>query len=170
MLHKFGVMFVVCACMAIVSSGVEPAQAVHWNYFGAVRVGMTLAQLNRALQTSYERPSDSDERACFYVDMPKAPGIAIMILDGRVARIDVDSATIPTAQGIKNGDSEARAIQKYGKRLRIQPHCYSPETGHYLTLYSRDRKSGIRFETEDGKITRYYAGTASAILFIEGCS
>ena len=56
-----------------------------------------------------------------------------MILDGRVARIDVDSATIPTAQGIKNGDSEARAIQKYGKRLRIQPHSYSPETGHYLT-------------------------------------
>ncbi len=41
--------------------------------------------------------------------------------------------------------------------------------GRYLTLMSSDRKYGIRFETEDGTVTRYYAGTAEAISFIEGC-
>lgn len=93
-----------------------------------------------------------------------------MILEGRVARVDVDNAVTPTADGVHNGDSEARAIKVYGKRLKIEPHAYIPESGHFLTLFSPDRKYGIRFETEDGKITHYYAGTVNAIAFIEGCS
>jgi len=92
------------------------------------------------------------------------------MLDGRVARVDVDNAVTPTAEGIHNGDSEARALQVYGTRLKVEPHAYLPESGHFLTLFSQDRKYGIRFETEDGKITRYYAGTTQAISFIEGCS
>ncbi len=93
-----------------------------------------------------------------------------MVLNGRVARVDIDNAVTPTAEGIRNGDSETRALQVYGKRLNIKPHAYLPESGHYLTLFSQDGKYGIRFETEDGKITRYYAGTIHAIAFIEGCS
>ena len=92
------------------------------------------------------------------------------MLKGRVARVDVDNAVTSTTKGIHNGDSETRALQAYGKRLNIEPHAYLPKSGHYLTLFSPDRKFGIRFETEDGKITRYYAGTIQAISFIEGCS
>ncbi len=92
-----------------------------------------------------------------------------MMLNGRIARVDIDNGVARTAEGIHNGDSEARARQVYGKRLRIEPHAYMPESGHYLTLFSPDRKYGIRFETEDGTIIRYYAGTIQAISFIEGC-
>ena len=92
-----------------------------------------------------------------------------MILNGRVARIDVnDNTAIITAEGIHVGDSEERALQAYGKRLKVTPHAYVPG-GHYLTTFSTDRKYGIRYESEDGAVTRYYAGTAEAISFIEGC-
>ncbi len=170
MLRKLGVVFVVCTGVVSLSGRVAATTVVRWDSFGTVRVGMTLAQLNKALKTSYVRPSDPDERSCFYVGVPNVSGVGIMILDGRVARADVDNASISTAEGVHNQDSEARAIQVHGKRLQIEPHSYLPETGHYLTLISPDRNYGIRFETEDGKITRYYAGTIKAISFIEGCS
>lgn len=94
-----------------------------------------------------------------------------MILEGRVARVDVvkTNTVTSTAEGIHNGDSEARAIQVYGARLKILPHAYDPKNGRYLTVLSADRKYGIRFEVLDSKISRYYAGTVKAISFIEGC-
>lgn len=130
---------------------------------------MTLLQLNRVLHTSYTRPTDPDEQACRYVEVPGQPGIGLMILKGRVARVDVDDATTHTAVGIRKGDSEAHALQAYGKRLKVTPSAYSGNEGHFLTVHSTDRRHGIRFETYHGKIIRYYAGTAEAIEYIEGC-
>lgn len=92
-----------------------------------------------------------------------------MILDGRVARVDVDDKTTQTAEGIRNGDSETHALQVYGKRLKIAPSAYAGREAHYLTVNSPNGKYGIRFETDSGKIIRYYAGTAEAIQYIEGC-
>ena len=158
-------------CLAAVSSNVIFAHSlfVRPDGFGPVQVGMSLSTLNKTLHTSYSKPSDPDEQACFYVDVPKQTGVVLMILNGRVARVDVNDNAIFTAEGIHVGDSEKRALQAYGKRLRVTPHAYVPKTGHYLTMLSFDRKYGIRFESEDGAITRYYAGTAEAISFIEGC-
>jgi hypothetical protein len=36
-------------------------------------------------------------------------------------------------------------------------------------VYLPDRRSGIRFATDHGKVTNFYAGTAQAIQYIEGC-
>jgi hypothetical protein len=92
-----------------------------------------------------------------------------MILDGRVGRVDIDNRDMQTAEAVHNGDSEADAIKAYGKRLKIAPSAYMGPEGHYLTLHSADGRYGIRFETDGGRITRYYAGTAEAIEYIEGC-
>ena len=134
---------------------------------GPVHVGMSLTELNRTLHTSFSKPKDP-EQSCSYVKVPNHVGIRFMLLDGHVARIDVDNATTPTTEGIHNGDSEARAQQVYNKKLAVMPHKYEP-TGHYLTEHTLDGKYGIRFETKDGKIIRYYAGEASAIELVEGC-
>jgi hypothetical protein len=137
---------------------------------GPVRVGMNLSELNKALHTSFKKPTDPDEQSCTYIEVPHQSRIGIMILEGRVARVDVGNTSTRTAEGIHNGDSEARALQVYGKRLKIEPNFYDSENGHYLTLHSPDRKYGIRFESDDGKITSFYAGTTDAIAFVEGCS
>jgi hypothetical protein len=132
-------------------------------------MGMELPELNKALHTAYSKPADRDEQPCFYVSVPHRPGVGIMILDGHVARIDVDDNQTRTAEGIRKGDSETKALKVYGAGLKVTPSAYQPESGHFLTMLSRDRKYGIRFETENGIIVRYYAGTARAIAFIEGC-
>ncbi|MFP5237269.1 MAG: hypothetical protein ACLGSD_15330 [Acidobacteriota bacterium] len=92
-----------------------------------------------------------------------------MILNGRVARVDVDDKTTHTVEGIRNGDSEPHALKVYGKRMKVTPSAYSGNEGHFLTVHSADGRYGIRFETDSGKIIRYYAGTAEAIQYIEGC-
>jgi hypothetical protein len=80
----------------------------------------------------------------------------------------VDNAVTRTTKGIHNGDSETRAQRVYGNQLKTEPHAYLPDSGHYLTVFSPDRMYGIRFKTEDGTITRFYAGTTRAIALIEG--
>jgi hypothetical protein len=163
-------LFIFCTFATAQSTARADLTVVRLDGIGPVHMGMNLSELNKALHTSYTKPTDPDERACNYVDLPHQPGIGLMILHGFVARVDVDDAFTRTAEGIHNGDSEAHALQVYGKRLKVEPHHYDPDTGHYLTLFSNDRKLGIRFETEDGKITRYYAGTREAISLVEGCS
>ena len=163
-------LFIACSFAAVECPAQADFSIVRLDGIGPVRVGMKLSELNRALHTSYAKPTDPDEQACTYVEVPNQPGIELMILDGLVARVDVDNESTHTPQGIHKGDSEAHALQMYGKRLEVEPHHYEPENGHYLTLLSNDRKLGVRFETEDGKITRYYAGTTRAIALVEGCS
>lgn len=81
---------------------------------GAVRVGMSLAELNKTLHTAYTIPMDPDEQACTYVGVPHQRGLALMILNGRVARIDIDNRQTQTSEGIHNGDSEADALKATG--------------------------------------------------------
>ena len=90
-----------------------------------------------------------------------------MIENGHLVRIDVDKAGIATAEGVQVGDSEEHAKQVYGARLKIAPHHYTD--GHYLTVGSKSAGYGIRFETENGKIETFYAGTFEAIQYVEGC-
>ncbi len=141
---------------------------VRFDGVGPVRVGMDLSELNKVLRTSYSKPSDTDQQGCFYIEVPGQTGILLMLLDGHVARVDVDNASTRTTAGVHNGDSEARAQELYGKQLQTEPHKYV-ETGHYLTVLSADGKYGVRFETDKGSITRYYAGTKAAISLVEGC-
>ena len=135
---------------------------------GPVRIGMTLAQLNKALDEKFETPAAKDQADCFYVTTSKPAKLLFMMLEGRVARIDVREPGIKTASGIQVGDSEAQARKVYGARLKVEPQKYV-EHGHYLTVNSSDGRRGIRFEAAGGKITSYYAGRDQAILLVEGC-
>jgi hypothetical protein len=85
-----------------------------------------------------------------------------------VARIDVDAPGVFTFAGLQVGDSEAHARKVYGPKLKVSAHQYV-DTGHYLTVKSDDPRYGVRFETDNGKITMYYAGNYDAIQYVEGC-
>jgi len=160
-------------CLIAVASASFAADKwdVRPNGIGPVKVGMKLSELKTGLRLSYsiEMAEDSDQSTCFYADLRGRPGIALMILNGRVARVDVDNQLTQTVEGIHNGDLEAHAMMVYGKRMKVAPSAYAAAEGHYLTVRSPDGRNGIRFETQNGKIVRYYAGRLDAISFIEGC-
>lgn len=136
---------------------------------GPVRIGMTLAELNSVLHEHFAMPTAGDDRPCFYVTPTSHPDVGFMIEDGRLTRIDVDGPQVPSAAGVRVGDSEQKAIEVYRHMLTVKPGAYTGPEGHYLTQRSNDRRYGIRFETDEGKIVRFYAGRFSSVQYIEGC-
>jgi hypothetical protein len=142
---------------------------------GAVRVGMTLAQVRRALNDPRAHlvgvPGDSLE-ACSYLESSAVPeALGIMYLAGHVARVAVHQPGFRTASGAGVGDTEDRIKELYPGRITVGPHPYV--SGHYLTYRPTDpadRGYGMIFETDGKKVTSFRAGTEEAVALIEGCS
>lgn len=128
---------------------------------------MTIDQLSRALHQKFS-VDEKAQQGCFFIDARSHPNVSFMIIDGRVVRVDVTTPGVKTTTGIQVGDSEARALAKYGSKMRVTPHTYT-DTGHYLTVGSAEDRYGIRFETDRGTITMFYAGEYKAIQYVEGC-
>ena len=162
----FRTLIVATCCVASVSAAEAPV--IRPDGVGPIKMGMTVAQLSDALHQKFSMPEHKEDQGCFFVHPRVYP--AVMIEDGKVVRVDVDQPGILTAEGVQVGDTEEHAKKVYGPRLKIEPSKYAgDEGGHYLTVLSNDRRYGIRFETEQGKITTFYAGTSAAIQYAEGC-
>ena len=154
-----GVMILIGVCFA------ADAWVVRQDGVGPAKVGMTLPQLNMALHEKFAMPESKEDQGCFYVTASKHPQVSFMIENRRLVRVDVDKSGMATSEGVQVGDSEEHVKQVYGPRLKVEPQHYAE--GHYLTL--RNGNYGIRFETDEGKVSRFYAGTFEAVQYIEGC-
>jgi hypothetical protein len=135
---------------------------------GQVRIGMTLRALNTLLRDKMEASDDPDEQHCYLTFPARYPKAQFMIEDGKLSRIALRQAGIPTVEGIQVGDSEARAKQVYGRKLKTEDSHYD-EDGHYLTVFTSDKKYGFRFTTHKGEIVEIYAGRAESIQYVEDC-
>lgn len=136
----------------------------------SIRAGATLAEANGTLNGALSLPGGADPTGCSYAiwrDGP--PGMRVMVENGRIVRLDVDSAGIKTAEGAQVGDAEAAVKQLYGSRVIMTPHKY--EDGSYLTVRdAKDSTFAFVFETNAGKVTRYRAGQRPQVEYVEGCS
>jgi hypothetical protein len=132
---------------------------------GPAKFGMNLPQLNVALREKFAMPQDKEDQGCFYVTSTEHPQLSFMIENGHLVRVDVDKSGVTTAEGVQVGDSEEHVKQVYGSQLKVEPHLYTD--GHYLTI--QNGNYGVRFETDKGKVSTFYAGTFAAIRYVEGC-
>jgi hypothetical protein len=164
---NFVARFSLCLCL-VGSSLANETWVVREDGAGPVKIGMSLSQLNAVLHEKFSTPAANGEQGCFYVDSSKHPHILFMIIDGRLARIDVLKPGVSTPEGVQVGDTESHARKVYGSKLKAEPHAYTGPEGHYLTAHSKDGRFGVRFETDDGKITMFYAGRYKAIQYVEG--
>lgn len=137
---------------------------------GPVRVGMSAADAAAALGDGFSVADTVGE--CGYVHPREAPaGLSFMVVKGSIARTDIDSATVPTTEGARVGDSEARVQQLYAGRVAVSPHKYTD--GHYLTVTpaaAADSAFRIIFETDGRRVINYRAGRLPEVEWIEGCS
>jgi hypothetical protein len=133
--------------------------------YGPARLGMTIGELEQALQTRLNTQVPELE-GCTYAEPQEE--IALMLQDGRLVRIDVLKPGIRTLSGAAVGSSETEIEALYPGRLQKSPHAYG--AGSYFTLQSEDGRYGLRFETQDGKVTSFYVGLMQAIHLAEGCS
>ena len=138
---------------------------------GQLQIGMTLTEaVNMGLLN--ERPDLKP--ACDFVFPAVGAGIpdgvGVMVVEGKVARIDVDTGAVTTEDGAKIGDAEGRIKAIYGDDLQTRPHKYTD--GHYLIVKGDSASGGkeIVFETDGKSVTMFRAGRLPEVEWVEGCS
>jgi hypothetical protein len=136
---------------------------------GPLHAGMTVAEAAAAVPGTFAAASIAE---CTYAHWSGAPpGVSVMVERGRVARVDVASGPVATAEGARIGDREERIRQLYPGRVEAMPHKYTD--GHYLVVRPADpadRFHLIVFETDGTRVKRYRAGRRPAVEYVEGCS
>jgi hypothetical protein len=135
---------------------------------GPVIAGMSFDEAAPLLGVPPTAGTGSD--ACAYVRPARGPaGVSVMVRGGEVARVQVDSGGVRTAEGAGIGDSEGRIQELYRGRVTVGPHKYA-DGHHYLTV-KPDDESGFRivFETDGRRVTRYRAGRLPEVEWVEGC-
>lgn len=135
---------------------------------GPIHSGMTVAQANAAIGGGFAAPKGG-AAVCTYAVLTKAPrGLAVMLENGKVARVEVRSGSIATSTGALIGDSEARIKSLY-PGVATTPHKYVAG-GHYLTVTGSDLANRIVFETDGSKVTKFRSGQTPAVEYVEGCA
>jgi hypothetical protein len=136
---------------------------------GELRVGLSAEALRTRFRAAREE-GFSDEDSCSYWRTPDFPGLALMVVDGRLVRIDVDDARYRTRSGATIGmrENEFRAI--YGRNMIVEPHPYTAPEGHYLVYQARGEPYGMIVETDNGRAISLRVGYWENVQWIEGCS
>jgi hypothetical protein len=154
------------------ATAAPPTASASWTMseqgWGPIRAGMSVSDARTALGGELSEPTN---RECDHVRPPSGPsGVLLMIVSGRVARVEVSDSTVATAAGGRVGDTEARINQLYPGRIRTTPHKYT--AGHYLTVRAAGADSANRlvFETDGERVTRYRGGRMPEVEWVEGCS
>jgi hypothetical protein len=139
---------------------------------GQIQVGMTL---DDAVNMGVLNENPTMKQDCDFV-YPAAgagipDGVSVMVVKGKVARIDVDTGAVTTDDGAKIGDTEDRLKSIYSGDLQIEPHKYI-EGGHYMTVMGDSASAGkaIVFETDGKRVTMFRAGRLPEVKWVEGCS
>ena len=131
---------------------------------GAVRFGITLAQIEQALGASAVLPQSFDP-ACSMVRLPGLPRLRFMVENGVVTRADAEAGVASAVGAI--GDTLAQ-VRGAHPEARISPHKYDPG-GHYLSFPSADGRAAIILEAAGGKVTGMRAGLQPAVAYVETC-
>jgi outer membrane protein assembly factor BamE (lipoprotein component of BamABCDE complex) len=143
--------------------------SVSYNSFANVKVGMTISEAAKALGTRLIREANQDD-SCYYVTPNNNfKGVAFMMTNKRIARIDINNKSYATERGARVGDAESRIKQLYKGMVKVSRHPYD-ERGHYLQIDIKGTKYSMIFETDGKRVTSYRVGKREEVGYIEGCS
>jgi hypothetical protein len=141
--------------------------------WGPVHIGMTRAQVSKALKVELEGDAFDNEGSCIelFPESEALKGSFFMFLDGKLSRISIsEPSKVVTPRGIGVGASADDVRKAYGEQLQAEPNHYLDLPAEYLTFWLKPNKSGVRFETDaQRKVETIHAGNDS-IQYIEGCA
>lgn len=150
-----------------------PPWQVSAHSFGPVRIGMTLAQAEKAsgkglIGYGFSR-AQLRTAGCAYVRFADDPnGVEFMTNRGVLVRIDVKSPPIATDRGARVGETEERVKSLYDNHLAIEDAKYDPN-GHHLIYKPKETKNRIIFETDGKHVTYIRAGRLPEVEYVERC-
>lgn len=137
-----------------------------YNSFGKVKIDMTVSQASQAFGIELIAPDGDDE--CFYVKPKRGfSGVDFMVIEGVVARIDIESKDYSTDKGAKIGDTEEKIKSLY-PGIEVHPQKYDEKLND-MEIYSTDKKYLIIFETDGKVVTGFRIGRAEEVSWVERC-
>jgi hypothetical protein len=143
------------------------------NGWGPVKIGMTRAQVSKALHVELQGDAFDNEGKCLelFPTSEALKGTFFMFLDGKLSRISVaEESRIATPRGIHVGSTAEEVRKAYGEKLEAEPNHYLELPAEYLTFWLKPKVRGVRFETDAGrKVETIHAGNDS-IQLVEGCA
>ncbi len=165
------------AMAALLVAAAPPAPSYDWKLtpagWGPVRIGMTRAQVTKALKVELAGEAFDEEGSCIelFPENDQLKGTYFMFIDGKLSRITVaESQTITTPRGIHVGSTADEVRAAYGAGLQAEPNHYLDLPAEYLTYWLKPKSSGVRFETDaQRKVETIHAGN-DTIQYIEGCA
>jgi hypothetical protein len=133
--------------------------------FGRLKVGLNRTKIERRTGRSLKFAYNTG--SCAIWGISGVRGLSVMLVRGRLARVDVSKGSWRTSLGIRVGDSESEVRSRYPS-LRRQQHAYEPD-GEYLIVRGPRRR--VVFETNgDDQVTRFRGGRVPEVMYIEGCA
>ena len=104
---------------------------------------------------------------------PGPAGVAFMVNDGTVARVDVGSGAIATRSGAKIGSTRDEIVGLFGDKIQPEPHptVAGAEMLVFVPVDPGDANRRVVFETgADGVVVRYWSGRMPEALWFDGCA
>lgn len=149
---------------------IDPDWRVEVTGYGPVRIGMSVDEVVEALGGAVAVPEELG--GCDYLFPRGWPeGISVMVVEGRVARIDVSRGQVKTAEGVGIGTTEQEILELYPGQVEVLPHKYTE--GNYLIVSPAgplEAEYRIVFETDGAVVERYRVGVLPAVEWVEGCA
>jgi hypothetical protein len=138
------------------------------NAFGALKIGMRLADIRIPLERPFKRTEYNSEGTCFYVFLRSDPRLNLMIEGEVLTRIEVLKPGIMTTAGVAVGDPISKIKEAYGALAVESPNTYDNAQPDF-TIKSKDGRHAMQFATVNGKVTYIIAGRAKSVAYMEGC-
>lgn len=171
------------------STGLTINSEVGLSNVGPVVIGMTIEQLSQAAGVPLIRQPDFDvataEKKCAYISPGTIPGyvpppnsgnkspLAFMIVDGKLARIDILGGEFKTRAGIKVGSTEQEVQNSFGNSSPLPPRAFIGPPYRYLTATPRQADQAnfrLVFESDGAKVVQFRVGQLPQVEWKNGCS
>ncbi|GAB4366424.1 MAG: hypothetical protein OHK0021_09910 [Bryobacter sp.] len=157
------------------AQGLSPRYRLGFAGLGPLYFGMPEAQIAERFGEALEE-AEAPGEACHarrFATSGASPltGLVLIIRNGRLARLDVDTPDWQTQSGARVRMPEGELRKIYGRRLREEPHPIDV-TGRLLLLSAREanlRHLAIVFESDGDRVTRIRAGLAKDLTRLEEC-
>jgi hypothetical protein len=158
-----------------VSGAVDAApakQVLTVDGLGPVRIGLTIADVEKAIGGELEGAAIESDDICVEKDSKAGPqGAAYMFEDKKLTRISVgEGSTVVTPRGIGVGATAHQVRRAYGPALKSDPHPYEASPGEFLTFWTVPDKRGVSFETDTKQTVAVIHVGTGAIEYAEGCA
>lgn len=139
---------------------------------GPVRVGMTIAEVERLLGATARIDRIEPDDECGYAYLSTIPtGLSLMLSRDTVVRVNVDTSGFLDEAGLGVGSTETEVLARRAGRVRVEPHYYTGPEGHYL-IVDDPARPGFRliYETDGQRVLSVRAGRLPEAELVEGCA